>query len=130
MDSLLVTLIQATQRAAYDYKINEPLTKNGNRNFTVKDLADTIDIIKPYVTAISIIIQKRPGIITAAVDVCEALEARGGNPWATDLKNIVIAAPGMLRYADEMLPIASAFLSDFEPVPAPLPGMGPRVGRG
>lgn len=120
-------LLAASQKAYADYKANKPLPPavpmTGAQ--AAAGLRSLQAILPGWIAAL----EAHPGAITAADDVLEALDAQGVI-WAPEVEQAINASPGALQAVSGWLPEILMALGAFEPVPNPLPGMGPRVGRG
>lgn len=89
------------------------------------DLWDMLTKLNTLLPSIEAEYAAHQGELTAAADTLAAL-SRMGVPHAVEIEDIVLGLPSLLPLVEKWVP----FILGFRPDPAPLPGMGPRVGRG
>lgn len=118
---------QAFREAEAAFAANEPLPPAAP--FSMPDAAAALTSAEPEIEKLNALVLANPGAIRAA-DILLAAFVAQDFTWAAPIKALVDALPGGLAASSDKLPSVIWMLTTFALASAPLPGEGPRVGRG
>lgn len=120
-------LLAGVRKAVADATANKPLPPAVPP--TTAQLLSAAKAGEAAFVKIQSLIATYPAVITGTDDILEAFTTMGSTS-APEIEAVVNATPGALQTAINDLPELIALLDAIQPMPAPLPGEGPRIGRG
>lgn len=112
-------IFQAVAKAFTDFRANTPPAPA--TPISGQAAADALRSLQAQLPDIIAALDAHPGLITAADDILEALDAQGVT-WASEVEAGVNAAPAGLATADKWLPDLIWALTAFQPAATGIPG--------